>query len=1017
MALNFTGDTVTDNTPAQPPPTRDELAPHFPQLEILEYLGRGGMGVLYKARQKALGRLVALKLLAPERVHDPAFAERFSHEAKALATLSHPNIVTIYDFGQAGGFFYLLMEFIDGVNLRQAMKAGRFTPEQALAVVPPVCEALQYAHEHGIVHRDIKPENLLLDKDGREKIADFGIAKMLHADGADAGLAETQPAGTPQYMAPEQKAHHRTDHRADIYSLGVVLYELLTGELPADKLQPPSSKVQIDVRLDEIVLRALETKPELRFQTAGEFRTQVETVVSTPGGGKHEEPQAEGGHSGGRRQAEFNLGAMGLVLIILAGFAIFGPAEYRDSAIGTFALIAIAAFFQFVIWMTGKNGGAPSVGESSRKAPKTSWGHLVGAFFGITFTSPLAFKLANLSALGFLGFLGFVGLSGIDGLRWCLGFFGFSGFFGFTGVAFIVEMVHRRKTNTGAPTAVIGSDLKPAPQPRWQGWDVWIIGLCLATFGALWLLRLSDEHRLHRPLFDGAGVGSNVVLPIALATTILLAGAAFLWMLAKNIGAPASRAASGKRLLGRTIVPALAIAVLLRTFVLQSFQVATNAATPEIPRGSYVLTWKLARAFTPGDLVVYRHENRPNVGRVTRSERGVVLVGRNGAEDFRVPRQNISGKVISVLMRGSAPSGVTQFDIAPVGVSHNVVIVDVTAEVGQGHAELRAVLDGPESPATNMVPLFAGTLVKPAQDTVNHPFRILSPGRQLWRLGFMLPDAALAQEAFEDIRPIGALPAIAERTVAGTLFEVSQPDGQAVRAMLHVALPFTSTDSSSVSVFGHCQHNESAVTLTWEVLASGSGLAQFSSAGSPTLALRHDPQTMLHGVSVRLELIQAGANRVQFIRHIGGDPIREELDGNFRELADEWLRTASFGAKAPSGTRIELCRFQGEPFTVQVDVPVSTITTSVPVKEVDWWIPFIAVTGLCVIGGIVLVIMQARRDGTAGRVVLLLLSLPVLFLIVALAWYSTARAGRVREELLKAKVATERAEVGPKAGP
>ena len=266
-----------------PLPRPEELAPHFPQLEILDCLGRGGMGVVYKARQKSLNRLVALKLLAPERVGDPVFAERFSHEAQALARLNHPNIVTIHDFGQAGGYFFLLMEFVDGVNLRQAMKAGRFTPEQALAIVPPVCEALQFAHEHGIVHRDIKPENLLLDKDGRVKIADFGIAKMLgESDASTPAVPNFTGVGTPQYMAPEQGKAGRVDHRVDIYSLGVVLYELLTGELPAANLQPPSRRVQIEVRLDEIVLRALETKPEMRFQTAGEFRTQVETVVSAP---------------------------------------------------------------------------------------------------------------------------------------------------------------------------------------------------------------------------------------------------------------------------------------------------------------------------------------------------------------------------------------------------------------------------------------------------------------------------------------------------------------------------------------------------------------------------------------------------------------------------------------------------------------------------------------------------------------------------------------------------------------
>jgi serine/threonine protein kinase len=268
-------------------------------LEILECLGRGGMGVVYKARQKALNRFVALKILAPERSTDPGFAERFTAEARTLASLNHPNIVTIHDFGESGGFYHLVMEYVDGVNLRQAMTAGRFTPEQALAIVPPVCEALQYAHDHGVVHRDIKPENLLLDQQGRVKVADFGIAKLLGsatAGGPDAAAAGKVPAdappagaggpdtlgasaaGTPQYMAPEQRARGPVDHRADIYSLGVVLYELLTGELPGHSLKNPSRRIQIDVRLDEVVLRALAVAPELRFPTATEFRTRVEAL-------------------------------------------------------------------------------------------------------------------------------------------------------------------------------------------------------------------------------------------------------------------------------------------------------------------------------------------------------------------------------------------------------------------------------------------------------------------------------------------------------------------------------------------------------------------------------------------------------------------------------------------------------------------------------------------------------------------------------------------------------------------
>ena len=268
-------------------PSLQDIAAAFPELEVLELIGRGGMGVVYKARQKSLNRLVALKLLAPERVLEPMFAERFTREAQALATLSHPNIVTVHDFGQASGFYFLLMEFIDGVNLRQAMGAGRFTPEQALAIVPPVCEALQYAHEHQIVHRDIKPENLLLDKEGRVKIADFGIAKLMGDVGTAAGTDEalvggsaSLACGTPRYMAPEQgDSAARVDHRADIYSLGVVLYELLTGEAPGKNVLPLSQRVQIDVRLDEVVLRALHEKPELRWQTAHELKTQVEALT------------------------------------------------------------------------------------------------------------------------------------------------------------------------------------------------------------------------------------------------------------------------------------------------------------------------------------------------------------------------------------------------------------------------------------------------------------------------------------------------------------------------------------------------------------------------------------------------------------------------------------------------------------------------------------------------------------------------------------------------------------------
>src|ERR1043166_4627506 len=262
------------------PPDPAELAKHFPQLEIVELLGAGGMGVVYKARQKTLDRVVALKILPPALGNDPSFAERFTREARALAKLSHPNIVGIFDFGQANGFYFFLMEFVDGVNLRQMLAANRLSPREALAIVPQVCDALQYAHDQSIVHRDIKPENLLIDRKGRVHIADFGLARLVGVAG-DMRLTHSQNVmGTPHYMAPEQFENPlAVDHRADIYSLGVVLYEMLTGELPLGRFALPSQKAAVDGRLDDLVLRALERNPKRRFQQASEVRLQLEAIA------------------------------------------------------------------------------------------------------------------------------------------------------------------------------------------------------------------------------------------------------------------------------------------------------------------------------------------------------------------------------------------------------------------------------------------------------------------------------------------------------------------------------------------------------------------------------------------------------------------------------------------------------------------------------------------------------------------------------------------------------------------
>ncbi len=292
----------------EPPPPIAELAPEFPALELLELLGRGGMGAVYKARQRDLDRFVALKILRPGLDADPSFAARFTEEARALARLNHPGIVTLHEFGRSpAGRYFIVMEFVDGMNLRQLLAVGRVSAREALAIVPPLCDALQYAHDRALVHRDIKPENILVDRLGRVKIADFGLAKLIQSE-RSAGIdtpstighwscqtsasnaledighsAESGVLGTPAYMAPEQRTRpFAVDHRADIYALGVVLYQMLTGELPAPgELQPPSRRVQIDVRLDEIVLRALETDPSRRYAAAGQLKTEVETLAAS----------------------------------------------------------------------------------------------------------------------------------------------------------------------------------------------------------------------------------------------------------------------------------------------------------------------------------------------------------------------------------------------------------------------------------------------------------------------------------------------------------------------------------------------------------------------------------------------------------------------------------------------------------------------------------------------------------------------------------------------------------------
>lgn len=264
--------------PGAPPlPDITDLRARFPEFEIVELVGRGGMGAVFKAVQLQLQRAVALKVMPHELGRDPEFGERFLREARALATLSHPGIITVHDFGERDGQFFLVTEFVDGVNLRQLMALGELSPAEALRIAPQICTALQFAHERGIVHRDIKPENILVDTTGRVKIADFGLAKVARPGDPVALTRTTAVFGTPHYMAPEQfRGTAGVDHRADIYAVGVVLYEMLTGQLPIGHFDPPSQRGGVPRGLDEVVRRALAQQPEKRYQHVREVQTDVE---------------------------------------------------------------------------------------------------------------------------------------------------------------------------------------------------------------------------------------------------------------------------------------------------------------------------------------------------------------------------------------------------------------------------------------------------------------------------------------------------------------------------------------------------------------------------------------------------------------------------------------------------------------------------------------------------------------------------------------------------------------------
>lgn len=279
-------DSGRGEAPAPPGGPHTEHPVELPGFELLRVIGRGGMGEVWLAQQQSLKRTVAVKLLPPRLAKDAEFVSRFEKEATALAALSHPNIIQIFDRGVAGEHYYFVMEYVEGRSLRDALGLSRLPFQQSLRIIRQVASAIEYAHDQGIIHRDLKPENILLDARGHVKVADFGLAGI-RRPGSEQHLTATSVAmGTLNYMSPEQRRDAKNvDRRADLFSLGVMFYELLTGEVPVGRFRLPSERIEeLDPRVDAVVERLLENEPEARYATAGEVCAELDPLIDSSSG-------------------------------------------------------------------------------------------------------------------------------------------------------------------------------------------------------------------------------------------------------------------------------------------------------------------------------------------------------------------------------------------------------------------------------------------------------------------------------------------------------------------------------------------------------------------------------------------------------------------------------------------------------------------------------------------------------------------------------------------------------------
>lgn len=312
-------------------PSVEELVPLFPNYQIHSLIATGGMGAVYHAVQISLDREVAIKILPAEFSSDASFCQSFESEAKAMARLNHPNLIGVFDFGEVAGMLFIVMEYVPGLSLHDVSGGAPVNPAEVIRVLKQISRGLSHAHDNGILHRDIKPANILLDQHAQPKIGDFGLARPV-----DLKVQEGEVIyGTPGYTAPEVLVPpHHADQRADIFSLGVMLHELLTGRLPEADPRPPSAICHCDPRLDAVVRKATHPRPEMRYQKASQIADDLDKIESGAGPRLISTAAAAPGRRAGARPAvkpraympppqKSNNGLLLLVLVLAVGLCAY----------------------------------------------------------------------------------------------------------------------------------------------------------------------------------------------------------------------------------------------------------------------------------------------------------------------------------------------------------------------------------------------------------------------------------------------------------------------------------------------------------------------------------------------------------------------------------------------------------------------------------------------------------------------------------------------------------------------